>query len=98
MRRFNLRHQITARTREACRRIGLPRSTRSSVLVREEAGIHVGISPGLPETARHAASVMLEKYQRWLKRGRFDAWGRYKRHHFVVPDHEFHRTPGANTH
>jgi 6-phosphogluconolactonase/glucosamine-6-phosphate isomerase/deaminase len=84
MRRFNLRNQITARTREACRRIGLPRSTHSSVLVQEEAGIHVGISPGLPETARHAASVMLEKYQHWLKRGRYNAWGRYKRHHFVI--------------
>ncbi len=84
MRRFDLHHQIKARAREACRRIGLPRRSSSSVLVQEEAGIHVGISPDLPETAQHAASVMLEKYRRWLKRGRYDAWGRYKRHHFVI--------------
>jgi hypothetical protein len=84
MRRFDLHNQIKAGTREACRRIGLPRRTSSSVLVQEEAGIHVGISPDLPEAARHAASVMLEKYRRWLKRGRYAAWGRYKRHHFVI--------------
>ena len=84
MRRFDLRNQIQAGTKEACRRMGFPRRTNSSVLVQEEAGIHVGISPDLPKTAQHAASVMLEKYQRWMKRGRYDAWGRYKRHHFVI--------------
>ena len=84
MRRYDLRNQMRARTREACRKFGLSRDTASSVLVQEEAGIHVGISADLPEAAQHAASIMQEQYQSWLKRERFAAWGLYKRYHFAV--------------
>ena len=56
----------------------------SPVLVQEEAGIHVGISADLPQAARHASNIFQEKYQQWLERGRFAAWGHYKRQHFTV--------------
>lgn len=61
------------------------RSRRAKpVLVQEEAGIHVGISADLPEAARHAAGIFYQNYQHWLSKGRFSAWGRYKRKHFAV--------------
>ena len=46
--------------------------------------MHVSISADLPEAAQHAAHVFQEKYLQWLERGRFSAWGQYKRNHFVV--------------
>lgn len=60
------------------------RRRRSPALIQEEAGLHVGISAELADTARHAAGLMADKYQRWLERERHAAWGRYKRRHFTV--------------
>jgi 6-phosphogluconolactonase/glucosamine-6-phosphate isomerase/deaminase len=60
------------------------RDRKPSVLIQEQTGIHVSISTDLTETARHAASIMKEKYQLWLERDRFAAWGRYKRDHFTI--------------
>ena len=54
------------------------------VLIQEEAGVHVGISPSLPDTARHAAQVLFQRYEDWLATGRFNAWGQYKRNHFTI--------------
>lgn len=54
------------------------------VLIQEEAGVHVGISPSLPDTARHAAQVIFQRYQDWLSGGRLNAWGHYKRTRFTI--------------
>ena len=62
----------------------LSRKGAPAALVQEEAGIHVGISPDLKEAAKQAAGLLQRSYQRWLERGRFAAWGRYKRHHFTI--------------
>jgi 6-phosphogluconolactonase/glucosamine-6-phosphate isomerase/deaminase len=53
-------------------------------LVQEEAGIYLGISSDLPTAAEHAASTFYEQYVSWRDKGRFSAWGRYKRQHFTV--------------
>jgi 6-phosphogluconolactonase/glucosamine-6-phosphate isomerase/deaminase len=53
-------------------------------LVQEEAGIYLSISSDLPAAAEHAASVFYEQYRQWRDKGRFAAWGRYKRQHFTV--------------
>ena len=84
MRRIGLSQKIHADARKALRRFAPARKAHSFVLVQEEAGIHVGISADLPEAAQHAASVMHDKYQQWLERDRFAAWGQYKRNHFCV--------------
>jgi len=69
-----------------CRLKGQSRNKQldTSVLVQEDSGIHMGISPDLATTARHAADLFNLRYQQWLERDRFRAWGRYKRHHFTV--------------
>ncbi len=54
------------------------------VLVQEEAGVHVGISPTLPDTARHAGKVIFQRYRDWLDGDRLNAWGQYKRNHFTI--------------
>lgn len=53
-------------------------------LFQEETGAYVSISTDLAEAARHAACVFGESYKQWLERERYNAWGRYKREHFVV--------------
>lgn len=53
-------------------------------LLQEETGAYVSISTDLAEAARHAASVFRRSYRQWLERDRYNAWGRYKREHFVV--------------
>jgi 6-phosphogluconolactonase/glucosamine-6-phosphate isomerase/deaminase len=53
-------------------------------LLQEETGAYVSISTDLAEAARHAACVFDESYRLWLERDRYNAWGRYKREHFVV--------------
>jgi 6-phosphogluconolactonase/glucosamine-6-phosphate isomerase/deaminase len=53
-------------------------------LVQEESGIHVGISADLQAAARHAASIMADRYRDWRERGRLAAWGSYKRQYFTV--------------
>ena len=53
-------------------------------LVQEEAGIYLGISSDLPTAAEHAADIFYEQYTFWRDKGRFAAWGRYKRQHFTV--------------
>ncbi len=65
-------------------RLGLERREVHPALVREEAGIHVGISPDLRGAASHAASVLFHTYQNWLQRDRMAAWGQYKREHFTI--------------
>ncbi len=60
------------------------RKTDTFALIQEEAGIHVGISASLPLAGRHAAQIMQEQYTRWLEKGRFNAWGQYKRDYFTV--------------
>ncbi|MGB1140449.1 MAG: hypothetical protein ACPG1A_06075, partial [Halioglobus sp.] len=77
----------TSRLREALKPRPLSRRDNERPLprlVREETGVHVSISPDLPEAARHSASVFGQTYAKWLQRDRYNAWGRYKREHFVV--------------
>ena len=57
---------------------------RNMALIQEESGIQVGISATLSEAGAHAASLMQEQYQHWLDRGRYQAWGSYKREHFTI--------------
>ena len=64
--------------------MGLHREKRSSALIQEEAGIHVGISADLGLAAQHAASVMRDKYRRWRRGDRLAEWGSYKRQYFTV--------------
>ncbi|NND67332.1 MAG: hypothetical protein HKN19_07085 [Halioglobus sp.] len=78
--RFRLRQQ----GRILSERIGLERTENHPALVREEAGIHVGISPDLRGAASHAASVLHNTYRAWLERDRMAAWGQYKRDHFTI--------------
>jgi 6-phosphogluconolactonase/glucosamine-6-phosphate isomerase/deaminase len=62
-----------------------PRKRRAvPELVQEEAGIHLSISADLPTAADHAASLFFDQYRHWRDKGRFAAWGRYKRQHFTV--------------
>lgn len=56
----------------------------SSVLIQEEAGVRMGMSADVAGTARHAAAIMAKNYNHWLKRGRDQAWGNYKRNHFTI--------------
>ncbi len=84
MGRLDLKHHIQSTTRMARRTLGLEPKVRPSILVQEEAGIHVGISADLPATARHAASNMEDKYRSWYEQDRFAAWGQYKRQYFTV--------------
>ena len=63
------------------RRDNTPHSSR---LVQEQAGMHVSISSDLPEAAAHAVTVLGEKYEAWLERGRYAAWGQYKRDYFTI--------------
>lgn len=58
--------------------------TESPILVQEEAGCHVGISNDLDKAARHAASIMQQRYDEWLAGQRFTAWGTYKRKYFTI--------------
>ncbi len=74
-------HSTTGMARQA---LGLQPKLRSTILVQEEAGIHVAISADLPAAAQHAASIMQEKYLSWWERDRFMAWGHYKRQYFTV--------------
>lgn len=60
------------------------RRPETFALIQEEAGIHVGISASLPLAGRHAAQVLQEQYTYWLEKGRFNAWGHYKREHFTL--------------
>lgn len=60
------------------------KTATSSVLVQEESGIHVGISPDLRTAARHASAILKQHYDYWLDKGRYNAWGSYKRDHFTV--------------
>lgn len=53
-------------------------------LIQEEAGIYVGISGSLPLAARHSAQVLQQQYAQWLGKGRFNAWGHYKREYFTI--------------
>ena len=84
MTKLDLSNQIRVNARKARRQLGLQRDSSSSVLVQEEAGMHVSISADLPEAAQHAASILNDKYQAWQQRDRFAAWGLYKRTHFTV--------------
>jgi 6-phosphogluconolactonase/glucosamine-6-phosphate isomerase/deaminase len=67
-------------------RKNLYRSEKAEVtaLIKEAAGINVGISNDLASAARHSASILESQYSRWLKRDRHAAWGQYKRRYFTV--------------
>jgi 6-phosphogluconolactonase/glucosamine-6-phosphate isomerase/deaminase len=54
------------------------------ILIREEAGIQVGISHDLATAARHSASHLSTQYHNWLNRDRRTAWGNYKQRYFTV--------------
>lgn len=56
----------------------------SSVLIQEDAGFHLGISPDLDETGRHVASVLKQHYDRWLESGWERADSAYKHIHFTI--------------
>lgn len=59
-------------------------NAKNFALIQEEAGIHVGISATLPLAGRHAAQLLQEQYDYWLDRGRYQAWGYYKREYFTI--------------
>jgi 6-phosphogluconolactonase/glucosamine-6-phosphate isomerase/deaminase len=84
MGQIGLKDQFEAGVRATRRAMGGKPTVDSSILVQEGAGNHVGISADLPEAAQHAARVLHEQYREWLERGRFSAWGQYKRQHFVI--------------
>ncbi len=65
-------------------RMKIGSSHKNFALIQEEAGIHVGISATLPLAGRHAAQLLQEQYDHWLDRGRYQAWGHYKRSYFTV--------------
>lgn len=46
--------------------------------------MHIGIAPGLPDTAAQAAALFRQQYDHWLQVGRFHAWGDYKRRYFCI--------------
>lgn len=79
-----LGYRLRERRRILNERIGLDRREAHPTLVREEAGIHVSISPDLKGAASHAASVLHTAYRAWLERDRMAAWGQYKRDHFTI--------------
>ena len=56
----------------------------SSVLIQEDAGFHLGISPDLSETGRHVASVLNQHYDRWLESGWDRAGSAYKHKYFTI--------------
>ena len=59
-------------------------SPNNFALIQEEAGIHVGISATLALAGRHAAQVLQEQFDDWRDRGRYRAWGHYKRSYFTI--------------
>jgi 6-phosphogluconolactonase/glucosamine-6-phosphate isomerase/deaminase len=59
-------------------------SPNNFALIQEEAGIHVGISATLALAGRHAAQVLQEQFDDWRDRGRYRAWGHYKRSYFAI--------------
>ena len=81
---FDLKNQILSQTKAVRRKLGITPPAPPQVLVQEEAGIHVGISADLPAAARHATTLMADKYRKWREHGRLNAWGHYKRQYFAV--------------
>ncbi|MEP4148514.1 MAG: 6-phosphogluconolactonase [Halioglobus sp.] len=59
-------------------------NSKNIALIQEEIGIHVGISASLSLAGRHAAQLLQEHYDHWLDRGRYQAWGHYKRDYFTI--------------
>ena len=84
MSRFSLPKQPTGSIKGSLRQLHTRRKTAKPALVQEASGIRVGISPSLPEAARHGADLMARYYRDWQERDRLTAWGRYKQQHFVV--------------
>lgn len=56
----------------------------SSVLVQEDAGFHLGISPDLEQAGQHAARVFKEHYDSWVNGGWEGADSAYKHSYFTV--------------
>ncbi len=54
------------------------------LLVQEQTGFHLGISPDIRAAGRHAAQVAMEKYQAWLTVGRSQDDIAFKRRHFAI--------------
>ncbi|MEP5567473.1 MAG: 6-phosphogluconolactonase [Halioglobus sp.] len=65
-------------------RTTLGNNSKKLALIQEETGIHVGISASLELAAKQAAQMLQEQYDHWLDRGRFQAWGHYKRDYFTI--------------
>lgn len=53
-------------------------------LVQEQPGFHLGISPEIKATGRHAAHVALEKYQSWLAEGGKRGDTAFRREYFTI--------------
>jgi|GEM_PF-1315006 len=79
-----IKQHIQSTTELARRTLGLEARDKPPILVQEEAGIHVSISPDLPVAAQQAASIMAKKYRSWWEGDRFAAWGQYKRQYFTI--------------
>ncbi len=54
------------------------------VLVQEGAGFHLSISKDLKSASHHAASMIKEKYDTWLKGGWRNGETGYKHHYFTI--------------
>ena len=65
-------------------RTRLGNNSKNLALTQEETGIHIGISGSLELAARQAAQMLQEQFDHWLQRGRFQAWGHYKRDYFTI--------------
>ncbi len=59
-------------------------SSSSSVLIQEDAGFHLGISPDLEQTGDHVASELKKHYDDWQESGWEKADSAYKYKYFTI--------------
>ncbi len=60
------------------------KAVEKPLLVQEEPGFHLGISPDIRATGRHAAQVARDKYESWLAAGESRGETAFKRQHFTI--------------
>jgi len=64
--------------------IGRRNSLNHSLLVQEQPGFHLGITPELKATGRHAAQIAREKYEAWRDSAPGRGESQYRRDHFTI--------------
>jgi len=63
---------------------GARRGGDKSLLVQEQVGFHLGITPEIKATGRQAAQLARDKYEAWLKSDRSDSDSPFKSDHFTI--------------